>query len=75
MVLIEHSVLVLEVNIEGEDKDILSTKGIKGHGGRGDLTNNILFQGLRRSGKSFLNQCKTAKFLYHLDSFFIHDQF
>ena len=43
MVLIEHSVLFLEVNIEGEDKDILSTKGIKGHGGRGDLNNNILF--------------------------------
>ena len=43
MVLIEHSVLVVEVNIEGEDKDILSTKGIKGHGGRGDLTNNFLF--------------------------------
>ena len=43
MVLIEHSVLVLEVSIEGEDKDILSTKEIKGHGGRGDLINNILF--------------------------------
>lgn len=43
MVLKEHSVLFLEVNIEEEDKDILSTKGIKGHGGRGDLTNSILF--------------------------------